>query len=685
MIKIIILGLPILVLLLPFGFLNSAFALAAYLLAVLSFRNIKTADGRSHPSFVSEKLRWYSKKEVKKQSIVLSIVLAAMLSHWFYQRWTAALFSNELNQTGLYPGKAILILIAVFLGAAAYPGLFRLIRYIIKNRKVISEKLDCRLFSLALTVLAMVFYGSLQLYKEPDNWILSVIYAKIYDPNQTLNMYVNPVISWILDDLSVLLPKADIFTLLLITVVFLSVWFWLYWILKNGFSIYTVLSFWFLIMIVGSRTNLFIQNYTLTAAFSAASGFYGLLFVLHTQKNLSLLPASLLIFMGFCLRWNGALIAVPFFALALGVDLIQGSFRKVTKSMAAKVLRTGLAAMLIPVLMYQGRMIGLSGTEMKEFNDNRTLINDYPHHDPTVITQEAEKAGLSLNDLLLPNSIIYADTDFYNAERTKQIASVMTEGFSSNIEIFKANLNQIFNLVFLFIACIYTFISIWLIINCRAARWWTAGIIMTGLLTAVILFYFCWKGRIPERVSLSVIYGSWICWLEALKPVQKKTVSLPPLVSGFLVLISGLVWACSYSQIGTDPKRSFADVFSANDPVKKETHYSSDGIKRIWGVFDFDQIVLSLIGQENSLPPDTFFESNIPDGEWVYGQDYFESYLDRISMENPMELLADSQVRYVGDENRAKLIEIFLQEHYSADLHLVEVEPYYGFHQWIVE
>lgn len=620
--------------------------------------------------------------------ILISVLMDAAACFGFYSRWM-----NFMNVRGELPEGSmipwLLIVLSILIGILAGYGIYRLVLLFFKKEREFVSWIGCGPLSFILTISTWLLYGSALLYTRIDNWILSIVLNGIYDPADRTSMFVSPIISWICTFLSRFLPDADTFTLILELTLFFAIWFLLYCALKNRVSLKAVLGFLLFMWIVGSSTKIFFQNFTLTAGFAVAAGLYGMISAVRGRRIWMIIPAGILIFFGFAIRLESALVMIPFGGLAFLMDFFEGgfSFKKPYRTVMISGLVMTLICTAVSAYSYFHHNYSPEMNTARIYNDTRSNLWDFPRK--PLVFADPSGTDLSVNDLKTALNMIVADTDFYTAERLEQVYEIVKEDQQPLTE---KKINGILDLIGKMISerpymqleiAVWLIISLYVLINYKRGWIRFLGLLLCAAGTLIIFMYFGLIGRIPARLMQMTFYGGWICILTALSGSEKQRKP----VFGFtllpLLVLLSVWWEGSYSQLKVqDHPNLFAVLSARNSNPEAEIH---DQKKRVWYVYDFDDYAIDELSSDDKLPSEEFFTYNVPAGEWTYGQPYFKTYLERIGMPNPMASLASGEANFVGEEKKAEVIEQYLKEHYDPGFEKVSVEEIAGRPQWKFE
>lgn len=71
--------------------------------------------------------------------------------------------------------------------------------------------------------------------------------------------------------------------------------------------------------------------------------------------------------------------------------------------------------------------------------------------------------------------------------------------------------------------------------------------------------------------------------------------------------------------------------------------------------------------EQGKLPSEKFLKHNLPVGDWIYGQVYFNNHLKEVNAKNPVKALIERDDVYYVSGDASFLLE-YLQEHYRNDI-----------------
>lgn len=618
--------------------------------------------------------------------ILLGIVIDALACYRFYIQWMKVIvkYGGELPEDSRIP--LLFAVLSFLLGCLAFYGIYRLILLIYKREADFVSWIGCGPLSFLLSAGTLLIYGTAKIYTAIDNWMLSVVLNGIYDPADRTSMFVSPVLSWICGFLSRFLPQADTFMLTMEIVLFFSIWFWLYCALRNRVSLKAVLVFLLALWISGNMTKIFFQSFTLTSGFAVACGLYGMISAVKNHRIWMIFPSGVLIFFGFAIRLESALLPIPFGVLAFLMTFFQGGFsfkKEYAKAMIPALVLT-LAAAAIPTYSYFQHNYSPEMNSARIYNDSRSNIWDFPHVSP----EEADlsQTDLSLTDVKMVENKMLADTDFFTSERLTQIDGLLkredkpvTKNRIKNALLATRYLIDERPYMQIQIG-IYLAVMLYCLIGYRKGWIRFAGLVLAGTGSLLIFVYFGLVGRLIPRIVQPVFYGVWICIMTALSSSEKQRNPMLGLIALPALLWLCLSWESTYNKLPFDSNTNLLSAVTARDSAGEGE--IKDQKKRLWHLYNYNEYALSTLSDHSKLPSEEFFNYNVTDADWIYGQPYFKAYLERLGVPNPMASLASGEMTYVAPEEQAELVAKFLRERYDPGFVKVSMEEYAGYPQW---
>lgn len=544
------------------------------------------------------------------------------------------------------------------------------------------SRIPASVSSLILAVIVWFCQGGQPLYEAMDNFLLSLVTDGYYSEiNQSV--FVSPILSQVVKWLGNLFPSADGFMLLLEATVFVAVWVLLYFMIRQKKRPAAVLAAALILIAWNPVLNLYHANFTFVAGFAGLSGFYGLLCCVEKKLNWGAFAAAfLLLFTGCCIRIESVLLLVPFAVLAYLYILFNSSRNRLFWKKSLLVI---LASVLAFGSVTAAAAAFLQSPEMKEaytYSEARSALVDFPAYNYSEQKNKFLEQGMSENDYLLARLTVYADTDLVNADYLSKMAEIAERPQGISLSTFMDSMELALSdkkvgPMFTFELVSVLLISVGYLCFCQKKGLNALYLFLAIAGSFIIMLYFASKGRLPFRLKQNILFGNWLCLL-ALLPLggSGKSKKLLQAIGSFvLTALFSLAWVQLTIYI---PKMTgnLLDVFSAaslrDEPWEQEK-------TSLWYFLDFNNYHNQLFRKYNKLPSEEFLLKNIPLGEWTYGQPYYEDFLNKAGIDNPIKALMEGTANYAGRDDMRERMLTFISEHYGLQMAPVQVGDQNGF------
>ncbi|MBQ8092356.1 MAG: hypothetical protein IJ242_02095 [Clostridia bacterium] len=504
----------------------------------------------------------------------------------------------------------------------------------------------------SLFVLALV---TQPLYADVDSYLVATVVNGTFGTGNGCQ-YTHVLLNGVLSFLSKCLPQADVFS-------FLS-------------RIFIPLSFYCVFITVSQKTKdtvtagaVFTLFLFLSVCISVFSGNYGIQAICYTGTGILLLlsdqdhpilSAMGIIYLAMGCMWRlwVSLLFLPFIALEVLADLWErprhfyGSIRK------AAIPFTAVAVLFL--VQFAAQMQEPLKSSL-EFDKQRIRLVDYGAKSWPEVQEEAEAAGISHAEYAMARQWLLLDTERFTTEKLKTIADI---GASTDYPLTPSGL---------FAAC--RVLSTWFVGESGFNYVWFAGIILVVFLMMLlapswirrlqaalillggqlIIFIFLVIGRSPMRLIHSVYLVQSFAliiesvWMQKNRDVFRKG----------LILICILFGASSVFGIGKSgihvPQLAFNARVGADT---SEIRMPEEDAVIIWDYFglDFEHRLMD----QGKLPTLDILSHNIPAGDWIYGQPYFDAFLSEHNLSNPYEgLFSRGDLYYAVRDGEA--LELFAE------------------------
>jgi len=512
------------------------------------------------------------------------------------------------------------------------------------------------------------------LHSGIDNYLMSNVKANVYSDNSYC-LYLGAILNYLLSAIARLLPNSDCFALMriLFTILGLSWLGWIFYKADNNTS--KLLVSYIGIITVCKLFDLGRCNFTITAALFTVIGFVSLSYYIGRRTNISgLVLGAVYLFLGYQWRSKAFFLVIPFVALSALFYLIKS--RKNGFNIGKKRFSAVIIAVIVCFSLAMGVQLITGNSEVSQdnvsYNNARTLMVDYPNYNYSEIEKELSSMGVSENDYLAIDSMILCDREIVTSEYLGEIANVSQyreHNLVALLEIINYHAKNLTYTAYLSIAFLMIVTTAVSVKNSELSL----ELILSVLGCAVLIVALIIMGRITDWVIKALVIYAFLPLLLHYPKIEAGRYSA---VIIFAVCLFSLSLLNSFfSGALFNPINTFSA--KVDNERSEMARFCDNSNNYVWDVYSLDDAILSTYGKAGKLLPKDFIDNNIADGEWTYGQDYYNEYLDRNAMENPMKsLLYEDSWYYVGGEDRCRIIETWLQEHYDENAAAVIVDRY---------
>ena len=573
------------------------------------------------------------------------------------------------------------------------------------------------------------FMLSNPLYISTDNIGVAVVTNGIYGKN-VFCQYLHPLLCLVIRLLHSLIPSSDAFTLLVHFVIALQIGtlFYLFagdvfkksireWKLSGYVKVsMTIMS----ILLFTAGICIWNSNYTITTGAIMLFGLLILFRALQEQKPKRWIVAgTIYVTFGFMLRVESALLFIPFILLELlalifdsEIQHISGFsfsniFSKKQSRLRELIIRDQskspwqklyclIPCFLIVCLLIVSRVVFNAFEPYKtaaEYNSARTAVVDFPlkYWGPEVA--EVGEGKFSEADYEAAVNWCFFDTDYFDTDKLEEIAQaggknqheLSIKGITGTLsemehDLFHTSLYMVMLIILSLVLVIRNLLC------CTSLR--KAETLLAFLGVFVIIAYFTFRGRAPMRVWEPVIFAGdfvFICTAfdktasDSSRAVKFKTV-VNRITVGILFIVlwfntGQLLAYAQYHQPQSVLQSCSEDEKNPYEPENICGNYSlskreENNILLICP--NWHAHIPKYTESTGKLPSRTVMEHNIPLGDWVYGQPYFEDLLKKIGVDNPAEALVERPNTFLLEGNM-KIVLNYLQEHFGNDIEFQEV------------
>lgn len=549
---------------------------------------------------------------------------------------------------------------------------------------------------------------ALPLYSGVDNYLISLVTNGVYSNSDNYVMYTHPILCYCIWCLHSLLPTADCYLLINEILSAIGVWILSYCVLELApsklFKHCGQIVLYALVMYKSSRC---FDNFTVSAVFFVCVGIvaicYSLLKFHGSNKLVWLICGVAFIDIGYMWRADGALMGIPYFLFAIIVcyiilclkDKPSDNFANLVKG---PINREYLFMCLAPFLIVLITLIPFAAINKTvqmsdkykyavEYNNVRSEIVDY-RHTWKDLSDSFDGHNVTTNDATAAMKMFLADTNYMTANRLKEInahsAKQTYELFSYDYFVMLIMSTTIFCPTFAIIG-----ILCFLMIAFSGYRsWQKIACLLIYLSYACYSTFFICLGRTLPRIYSGLYYYMFIVIVIILSSRIQTNNRMPDKTIvckiknimaslGVLAITGVVVFQTAIVMKNATSMQLCLSADIANDDIASDWQQGDD--LYIWDVYSLDKTLMKDHMSLGKLYSRDFIQHNIPAGEWIYGQRYFDDYLTWSGIGDPLQaLLSREDTYYVGTEESVKIAEAYIQEHCKNRYKATKVKDYHA-------
>ena len=471
-----------------------------------------------------------------------------------------------------------------------------------------------------------------------DNFTISTVVCGLYDDVGQCQ-YLHPFLSRLLFRMSKLIPGADVFMLMGHLLIFLELLWLAALTLRKGKSpLQLAITAAFFILFTIS-VKLFNANFTVQAASFAATGLYTLF---SAQKREGTRKEILvgLVFFSFALMWRkqAALLALPFLLLWTAAAIMNGDLRREN---GKRVLAALLGCLVLTGFFWQTDA-AMNADEPHQlairYNKSRFRLEDYPTRSWEEIRDEADEEITEL-DYIAASTWTLFDTERMNVERLEKLANLAsTTAFPYTLKGVGGAILEGARMVrsdrtIAWMGLLLATLSLTGLATLPKVQ--RLEVVLCDLGTLIILLYYIIIGRAPEHLWKSVLLMplSLTCVLVCNRSAEQKTQFAK--YAALICLICGFVFSVPQLELIANPQLAV----NARRNVD-ESEYAQ--MKESDAIYLVSRLSWPEYHQQNGkLPSKELMNHMVFTGDWIYGQTYHKSYLERLGIPNPAEALLE--------------------------------------------
>lgn len=540
-----------------------------------------------------------------------------------------------------------------------------------KQLILINKKRVLYAMSFAISCLALHCVTK-NLYTDVDNYTISVVTNGLYDADNYC-IHLHPILCWIIGKLSDIFPQTDVFALLG-RVLILGALMWLFYaILKSRQRVIDKTLEILFLLFLSTAFSVWNKNYTVQAAFFM---FVGLMMLVREARKkkigrLNTCIGTVFVCVGIMWRIQAALLFVPFVSLELVVSQICSEKSDVIYCRNVKKIFGSV------FLLFLMLVLSRSAVQMSErynssvtYDAARVIVQDYPMKEWEKV--ECELIGISQSEYDSARAWVLLDTEVIDKDLLLRISDVgeSTEfewslhGLVKGLEKMALTVWRSSKTVWIFLG-IFFFIFLYAFLANQS--WWRKlECVLVCVGTWIIILYYIMIGRAPLRVWESVIFAAIsilainVIFIDK-HFVDKKWFSALKLFIG-LVLCVGIIKDVVTADFSM-PQLAITSRINVDESVFDET-FENESLY-FWHSWHANMTRYYM--EQGKLPSEKFLQHNLPVGDWIYGQVYFNNHLKELKARNPAKALIERSNTYFISDDASFLLE-YLQEHYRKDI-----------------
>ena len=523
-----------------------------------------------------------------------------------------------------------------------------------------------------------IFSGVIdRLYVDIDSFLISMTVSGLYGSNAVCPV-IHPLLAILLGQFAPLAPTVDWFTFLGRVLITLAVWWlgvliaWCTDFLPKRLGCLVFFS------ILLFRFPLFNTNFTIVSAIFSFTGICTLLLALRRPlPRFSLFCSALFICLGTLWRPQCAALMIPFLTLDLTILLLRHA---IPLSAVKKVLLpTLLPSLLLVAFAAALPVISPSCANARVYNSTRGNFIDFPKRPWVEVSEEVTALGLSENDYDTLSGSILMDTDLATTPTLQALSGIARErGFSFGADTLRT-LGQDFLAAFstLQLKVFVLLTGMLLLAVCLSSSPLLHKIeaVLAVLGALLITLYYLYRGRLPERLFVSVFLMQFSVLLPLfLAAPPPRRFPVHKFWKAFCALS-----ACCLCLLLVKNRHNYhvtqLAVTAGTAPAADTELLPADTPDT---VYLWDSMSLALYMTEHymmpgRLPSTAFARQNLAWGEWnTSGQPFYQALLAKLNLDNPMQCLLTRPNTYLVVKDAAR-IEAWLQEHYDPAATLQQV------------
>ena len=547
------------------------------------------------------------------------------------------------------------------------------------------------------------------IYWDEDTYLVQIVLNHTYSDSENYCLYINPLLSNIVQLLHKLWQYPDwfyILTLLFVTVAGFSV-FRLIETRSNTVTKQAILSLIWFIVIQGY--NIVHENYTVVTSLWMVTSmifWYDSISKKDKQSKISSVLSIVYIVLAGLWRWQAAALGIPYFGILFIYKNIKNKDAKAWWK--SSELRETVIAQLSIGIIFQS-LIGYKFVidnqskyiDQTKYNEYRTDLVDYPIYSYDDKQTEFENIGISESYFDIISKYFYGlDTENLSTEKIHQVQEIASKQWDDiDIVDIVVNWQTIFIELWAIIVINISLIA-WL--NRNKSREVRILNTLQILGTFLIFIYFTLKGRFIQRVCMCILIQQLgqLLSMQIQNKTQRqaqsdieKTRQYGRVVKTIAVISYAITFslvAFSTNIIRFVPVQwvSFQNPFTVmqydykDSPERFTDDVYNGQTKLVWSQLAYSGNFHKYYASKGIIPLN-LMRNNITTGNWIYGQNYYNEYLVENDWGNPVQtLLSSDNIYYVCYSQDVDLIKNYYKQQLGIDTEFSLVGQQAGINQY---
>jgi len=531
------------------------------------------------------------------------------------------------------------------------------------------------------------------LYGDVDNYYIALVANKMFagEGQDGYVLFLHPFLCKIFEGVHSISQSMDCVLIVALLMLLLSIWTISYVISRYVKNYYELIIYHVALFAVVQVCDLFHDNFTRWASFITAAGVIVLLTEIY-QKRCDIkwqIWASLLMSCGMMWRSEAFIVFLPYIALEIGISFLFGIEKEKRRAFARVITQNMMLPMACVLVLGISSVVVMNSSkygDAVDYSQARATVVDYAMKKWDEVTDLPDH--ITQNDYESVQKWQLMDTERINEQYYLELSEAGSkEAHELSIQGLISMQKQVLSVFidtphFHFLGPVM--ILLFFIGMCMKMPWYRKiQILLLYAGTDLIFLFFAYVGRAIERGYIPAIYALLIS-------ICALFLSEKDMHAGKIerVLIVGLLAFSVFflgKEVIEEEWTTKQSVFKA--AIDAENRYEAlgeDEALYIWRVGAYVKGPMQSFVEQGKLMPESFMRHHVVNGAWIYGQLFFEQYLEKNHIQNPMRALLERKNTYYVSENYDTVL-IYLQEHYNENTQVRQIGQVEGVPIWQFE